>query len=31
MNSLVRKALFGTKRRRGPFFTMVYLNRQKRV
>ena len=27
MNSLVRKALLGTKRRRGPFFTMVYLQR----
>ena len=26
MNSLVRKALLGTKRRRGPFFTMVYLH-----
>ena len=25
MNSRVRKALFGTKRRLGPFFTMVYL------
>ena len=27
MNSLVRKALLGTKRRRGPFFTIVYLHR----
>lgn len=28
MNSLVRKALLGTKRRRGPFFTIVYLHKQ---
>ena len=26
MNSLVRKALLGTNRRRGPFFTIVYLH-----
>ena len=28
MNSLVRKALLGTNRRRGPFFTMVYLQQR---
>lgn len=28
MNSLVRKALLGTKSRRGPFFTIVYLHIQ---
>ena len=28
MNSLVRKALLGTNRRRGPFFTIVYLQKE---